>query len=150
MSGSSRSLKWGRIVLGVIVGLLVAVVGFIAAQLFWGVVLGFQLRGSPPQSALIAAYTSLGFQLVGAALAFVGGLVGGRAAARPQDTNRPVAGLITGAVLGVLLIGWRALSWSAVDLWVIAYALVAVAGGWLGAKLAARKTEEDYELAPSL
>ncbi len=39
------SLKWGRIVVGVLVGLLVAVVGYIALQLAYGLVLGFQARG---------------------------------------------------------------------------------------------------------
>jgi hypothetical protein len=150
MYASSSSLKWGRIALGVIVGVLVAVAGVMVAQLLWGVVLGFQLRGSPPQSALIAAYTSLGFQLVGALLALLGGILGGRFAAKPDDTKRTLAGLITGFILGTLLIAWRAFSWSTVDVWVIFYAVLAIAGGWIGAKLAARKTGEDYEAAPSL
>ena len=49
MSAGSSSLKWGRIVIGVIVGLLVAVVGYIAAAArLYGVVLGFQ-RGERPR-----------------------------------------------------------------------------------------------------
>ena len=150
MSTRSSSLKWGRIVIGVLVGVLVAVVGYMALQLAWGVVLGFQLRGNPPRDVLIAAFTSVAFQLLGALLALLGGIVGGRTAARPADTNRPLAGLVTGIMLGILVIAWRAISWSTVDLWVIVYGVLAIAGGWIGARLAARGAAEEYEQLPSL
>jgi hypothetical protein len=150
MSERSPSLKWGRIVLGVVVGLLVALVAYVTAQFLYGFVLGFQARGAPPQDVLIAAYTGVPFQLVGALLALLGGILGGRTAARPADTNRPVAGLITGVVLGILLVAWRAFSWSTVDVWVLLYAGLAIVGGWLGARLAARGEAEEYEQLPSL
>jgi hypothetical protein len=144
------SLKWGRIVVGVLVGLLVAVVGYIALQLAYGLVLGFQARGTPPQDVLIAAYTSVPFQLLGALLALLGGIVGGRTAARPAETNRPLAGLITGVLLAILVVAWRAFSWGTVDLWVVFYAVLAIIGGWLGGRLAARRTDEEYDEGPQL
>lgn len=150
MSAGSRSLRWGSIVKGVLVGLLVAVGAYIIAQFLYGLVLGFQARGTPPQEVLAAAFTGIPFQIFGALLAFLGGLFGGRLAARPADTNRPLAGLITGAIIGVLCIVWRAFSWSTVDVWVIVFAVLAVVGGWLGSTLAARKAAEEYEEAPSL
>jgi hypothetical protein len=143
------SLKWGRIILGVIIGFAIALVVNLLLQVGYGVVLGFQMRGAPPQDMMIAAVKSLPFQLLAALFVFLGGLVGGRFAARPAGTNRPLAGLITGVVLAILAVIWRAFSWGAADFWMLIQAILAVLGGWLGGVLAARRTEE-YDETPQL
>ena len=71
--------------------------------------------------------------------------MGGRIAARPDETNRQLAGLITGVLLAVLVVIWRAFSWGAADLWMVIQAILAVVGGWLGGRLAARRKDEEYE-----
>ena len=149
MSSGFSSLKWGRVVVGVIVGLLVGVVGNIVLQTLYGVVLGFQVRGMPPQEQMIAAIKSVPFQLMAALLILLGGFVGGRIAARPAETNHQLAGLVTGVLLAVLVAIWRVFSWGTADLWMVAQVVFAIAGGWLGGRLAARRTEE-YDESPQL
>lgn len=144
------SLKWSQIVVGVLLGFLVSVVAYIALQYAYGLVLGFQMRGAPPQETLIAAFTSVPFQLVGALLALLGGFVGGRRAARPAETNRPLAGIITGVLVGILAIAWRAFSWSTVDVWVVIFAVLAIIGGWVGGQRAGRPASGDYDESPQL
>ena len=48
---------------------------------------------------IIAAVKSPLFQLLAALFVLLGGIVGGRIAARPVETNRPLAGLVTGVLL---------------------------------------------------
>ena len=52
MSFDFSSLKWGRIVIGVIVGFVVALLVNLLLQVGYGVVLGFQMRGAPPQDMI--------------------------------------------------------------------------------------------------
>lgn len=144
------SLKWSQIAVGVLLGFLVSVVAYITLQYVYGFVLGFQMRGAPPQDVLIAAFTGVPFQLVGALLALLGGFVGGRRAARPAETNRPVAGIITGVLVGLLAIAWRAFSWSTVDVWVLIFAVLAIIGGWFGGQRAGRPASGDYDESPQL
>jgi hypothetical protein len=145
MSFDFSSLKWGRIVIGVIVGFLIALLVNLILQVGYGVVLGFQMRGAPPQEMMVAAVKSLPFQLLAALFVLLGGIVGGRIAARPAETNRPLAGLITGVLLAVLVVIWRAFSWGAADLWMLIQAVLAIIGGWIGGRLAARRKDEEYE-----
>jgi hypothetical protein len=147
MSFDFSTLKWGRIVIGVIVGFVIALLVNILLQVGYGVVLGFQMRGAPPQELIIAAIKTPVFQLLAALFVFLGGLVGGRIAARPDETNRQLAGLITGVLLAVLAVVWRAFSWGAADFWMLIQAVLAVVGGWLGGLLAARRKDEDLEAA---
>jgi tetrahydromethanopterin S-methyltransferase subunit F len=150
MSFDFSTLKWGRIIIGVIVGFVIALVVNILLQVAYGVVLGFQMRGAPPQEMIIAAVKSPLFQLLAALFVLLGGIVGGRIAARPAETNRPLAGLITGVLLAILAVIWRAFSWGAADLWMVIQAILAVVGGWLGGRLAARRTDEEYEELPHI
>ena len=150
MSFDFSTLKWGRIVIGVIVGFVIALLVNILLQVAYGVVLGFQMRGAPPQEMIIAAVKTPVFQFLTALFVFLGGLVGGRIAARPDETNRQLAGLITGVLLAILAVIWRAFSWGAADFWMLIQAVLAVVGGWLGGLLAGRRKDEDLEEAPQL
>jgi putative membrane protein (TIGR04086 family) len=94
---------------------------------------------------MVAAVKSLPFQLLAALFVLLGGIVGGRIAARPAEINRPLAGLITGVLLAVLVVIWRAFSWGAADLWMLIQAVLAIIGGWIGGRLAARRKDEEYE-----
>ena len=137
MSSDSSSIRWGRVAVGAVVGTLVAVLGLILLQLAFGVVMGFQMRGSPPQDQLIAAFGSPLFLIMAGLVALLGGVVGGRMAALPLESSHVKAGLITGVLVAVLVAFWRSISWG-VDLWVGIFAALAVLGGWIGGRLAAR------------
>lgn len=147
MSFDFSTLKWGRIVIGVIVGFVIALAVNILLQVAYGVVLGFQMRGAPPQDMIVAAIKTPAFQILAALFVFLGGLVGGRIAARPDETNHQLAGLITGVLLAILAVIWRAFSWGAADFWMLVQAILAVAGGWFGGLLAARRKDKDLETA---
>ena len=147
MSFDFSSLKWGRILIGVVVGFLIAMVVNLALQVGYGVVLGFQMRGAPPREMIIAAVKSPLFQLLAALFVLLGGIVGGRIAARPEETNRPLAGLVTGVLLAIVMVIWRAFSWGAADLWMVIQAGLAIVGGWIGGRLAARHSDEEMEAA---
>jgi len=147
MSFDFSTLKWGRIIIGVFVGFVIALVVNILLQVAYGVVLGFQMRGAPPQEMIIAAIKTPVFQLLAALFVFLGGLVGGRIAARPDETNRQLAGLITGVLLAILAVIWRAFSWGAADFWMLVQAVLAIVGGWVGGLLAARRKDEYLDAA---
>ena len=149
MSSDSSSIRWGRVAVGAIVGTLVAVLGLILLQLAFGVVMGFQMRGNPPQDQLIAAFGSPLFLIMAGLVALLGGLVGGRMAARPLESSHVKAGLITGVLVAILVAFWRSISWG-VDMWVGIFAAMAILGGWIGGRLAARRKDEDYEESPQL
>ena len=145
MSSGFSALKWGWIIAGVLVGLLVAVVLNLLIQVLYGVVIGFQLRGTPPQETLIAAYTSLPMQLVALFLAFLGGLVGGRMAGRRSEGAELLAGLIVGIVLAILVPVWRSFSWGTFDVWVVLLGVLALVGGLMGGWLAQRRVAQQLQ-----
>ncbi len=149
MSSGSSSVKWGRVVIGTLVGFLIGVVGNLILQTIYGVVLGFQARGMPPQDQMIAAIKSLPFQILAALLILLGGFIGGRMAARDAESDHLKAGLITGVLLAILVAAWRAFSWGP-DLGMGIHAVLAIVGGWLGGQLAASRTGEEYDESPQL
>jgi hypothetical protein len=149
MSSDSSSIRWGRVAVGAIVGTLVAVLGLILLQLAFGVVMGFQMRGNPPQDQLIAAFGSPLFLIMAGLVALLGGFVGGRMAALPLESSHVKAGLITGVLVAILVAFWRSISWG-VDMWVGIFAAMAILGGWIGGRRAARRRDEDYEESPQL
>jgi len=132
--------------MGAIAGTLIAIVGLILLQVVYGVVMGFQMRGSPPQEMLIAAFARLPFLVLASLFALLGGIIGGRMAALPLEGKYTVAGLITGVLVAILVAIWRSISWG-IDLWVAVYAVVAVIGGWIGGQLAERRAAREMDIA---
>jgi len=145
MSSGFSALKWGSIIAGVLVGLLVAILLNILVQVGSVVVLGFQMRGTPPPDAQAALLTGLPLQLVAVLLALLGGIVGGRFAGRRSEEAPILAGLVVGIVLAILVAGWRAFSFGGFDLWVVLLAIAALVGGWLGGWLAQRRAAKELE-----
>lgn len=147
MSLDFSALKWGRIIVGVLVGLLVAILLNMLVEIGAAVVLGFQMRGTPPLEARIALFTSLPMQLIALLLAFAGGLVGGRMAGRRSEGAEMLAGLIVGILLAILVAAWHIFSWGAFDLAAVLLAVAALAGGWLGGWLAQRRAARELQAA---
>ncbi len=146
MSLDFAHVKWGRVVIGAILGAAIAVGGYFLVSAVWGVVLGFQVRGMPPQDVMIAAIKSLPYQLLVALMVFMGGYIGGRQAGRGMEGGGLAAGLATGVLVAVLAGVWRVFSWSA-DVTLVAHVLLAIAGGTLGGWLAGRPSGEEMGYA---
>jgi hypothetical protein len=146
MSSGLSAIKWVWVVVGAIVATVAAAVLELIIQFGYGLVLGFQLRGSPPQEMLVAAFLSVPFLIVAAIAALVGALVGVRLATRRSEGAAQLAGLIGGILTGVLVVAQRALRgfpWG-LDIWTLLIVVGAVLGGWLAGLLAARRAETMY------
>jgi len=143
MSFDLSTVKWGWVVIGAIVATVVSLVLALIVQFGYGVVLGFQLRGSPPQEMLIEAFTSLPFLILGVITTLIGALVGVRMAARRSEGSAQLAGLIGGIVTAVLVLALRSYQWG-LDIWRVVDVAAAVLGGWLAGLLAARRARTSY------
>ena len=107
----------------------------------YGVVIGFQLRGAPPQDVLIEALSSMPYALLSWVWAFLGGLFGGRLGARCSEGAAQLAGLLIGIITAVLVVLiLRDFSW-----WGLTNIGVALVGGWVGGMLAGRSQEAEFE-----
>jgi hypothetical protein len=144
MSFDFSTVKWSWVVIGAIVAAVFAFAVTLAVQFGYGVVIGFQLRGTPPQEMLIAAFTSTPFIIVGIVITAIGAVVGGRMAARRSEDNPQLAGLVAGVLAAVLVLALRAWQWGVVDLWTLASVVVAVLGGWVGGWLAGRRSQTSF------
>lgn len=137
---NNSTLNWKGILIGALLGLLIGWILNITFQFVVGFVLGFQLRGTPPQEMLVAALMSWPVVLTGMALAFVGGLVGGRRGARDTEGGEIVAGLIVGISVAVVVMLWRYISGWGFDLWLVIDGVAAVVGGAVGGWLMQRRS----------
>jgi hypothetical protein len=145
MSSSVSGIKWVWVVIGAIVATVAAAALELIIQFGYGLVLGFQLRGSPPQEMLVAAFTSVPFFVVAVITALVGALIGLRIAARRSEGGAQLAGLIGGVLTAVLFVAQRALrGYPWLDIWTVLILAAAVLGGWLAGLLAARRPEAAY------
>jgi hypothetical protein len=145
MSSSLSGIKWGWVVIGALVATVVAAVLELIIQFGYGLVLGFQLRGSPPQEMLNAAFLSVPFFVVAVITALVGALLGVRMAARRSEGGAQLAGLIGGVLAAVLFVAQRALrGFPWLNVWTLLIVAAAVLGGWLAGLLAARRAQAAY------
>ena len=124
-------------VIGAIVAVVVALVLNLAIQFGYGLVIGFQLRGTPPQEMLIEPFISTPFLVVGVIVTTIAALMGGRMAARRAQENLQLTDLATGILAALLVLALRAWQWG-LDLWALPTVVVAVLGGWLGGWLISR------------
>ena len=144
MSFNLSTIKWSWVVIGAIVAIVVAFVLALVAQFGYGLVVGFQLRGTPPQEMLIEAFTSTPFLIVGVIITAIGAVVGGRMAARRSEDNPQLAGLVAGILTAILALALRAWQWGGLDFWTLPNVVVAVIGGWLGGWLVGRRSPTSF------
>ena len=142
MSFDFSTIKWSWVVIGAIVAVVVAFVLALVVQFGYGLVVGFQLRGTPPQEMLIEAFISTPFLILGAIITAIGAVIGGRMAARRSEDNPQLAGLLAGVLAAVLVIALRAWQWG--GLWTLPNAVLAVTGGWVGGWLAGRRAQTSF------
>ena len=140
MSFDFSTIKWGWVVIGAIVAIVVAIVLSLAVQFGYGVVIGFQLRGNPPQEMLMEAFASTPFLILGVITMAIGALIGGRMAARRSEDNPQLAGLVAGILLAVLILAIGA--WQGgLDIWTLPKVVLAVVGGWVSGWLVGKRSQ---------
>jgi len=140
MSFDFSKVKWSWVVIGAIVAIVVAIVLSLAVQFGYGVVIGFQLRGNPPQEMLMEAFTSTPFLILGVITMAIGALIGGRMAARRSEDNPQLAGLVAGILLAVLILAIGA--WQGgLDIWTLPKVVLAVIGGWVSGWLVGKRSQ---------
>jgi len=144
MSFKMSDIRWGRVVLGIVLALVIAVVGLIIVQALAITVRGFQLRGAPSQEEQIAIMVSPTLQIVGVLLTAVGALVGGRAAARRAEAGWQLNGLAVGIVTAVLRLIWDVLSLGGFSFWSALHLILALVGGWFGGWLVSRRAQPEF------
>ena len=138
MSLSWSKIRWGWAVLGLVLAVGVFIVVQLLISVGYGLVIGFQMRQSPPQEVLMAAFASLPFILLGAGEAGLGAYVGGRLAASKSEANPQIAGLLVGAGVAVVVVILSAVQ-GVLEVWVALYCALALVGGWLAGWLVARR-----------
>lgn len=140
MSLDFSTIKWSWAVIGTIVAIVVAIALSLTVQFGYGLVVGFQLRGAPPQEMLNEAFASTPFLILGFVTTTIGAMVGGRMAARRSEDNPQLAGLVAGILLAVLLLALGA--WQGgIDLWTLLHIILAVIGGSVGGWLVSRRNQ---------
>jgi putative membrane protein (TIGR04086 family) len=140
MSLDFSTIKWSWAVIGTIVAIVVAIALSLAVQFGYGLVVGFQLRGAPPQEMLMEAFASTPFLILGVVTTTMGAMIGGRMAARRSEDNPQLAGLVAGILLAVLLLALGA--WQGgINLWTLPHIILAVIGGSVGGWLVSRRNQ---------
>ena len=89
MSFDFSTIKWGWVVIGTIVAAVVSIVLSLVIQFGYGLVIGFQLRGAPPQEMLIEAFTSTPFLILDVITTIIGAVVGCPAVGGQSPVGRP-------------------------------------------------------------
>jgi hypothetical protein len=138
MSLSLSKIRWGWALLGLVLAVGVLIIVQLAINVGYGLVIGFQMRQAPPQEVLMAAFATLPFILLGAGEAGLGAYVGGRLAASKSEASPLSAGLLVGVGVAVVVVVLSAIQ-GALDVWVVLYCALALAGGCLAGWLVARK-----------
>jgi putative membrane protein (TIGR04086 family) len=143
MSFDFSTVKWSWVVIGTIVAAVVSIVLSLVIQFGYGLVIGFQLRGAPPQEMLMEVFTSTPFLILDLVTTVIGAVVGSRMTARRSEDNPQLAGLVVGILMAVLAIAVGA--WQGgLDLWTLPNVILAVIGGWLGGWLVGRRTQTSF------
>jgi len=132
------NIKWTWVIFSSILAFVTYIVLSIVINVGYGVVIGFQLRGSPPQEMLNEAFTSTPFAILYVFEAALGAIIGGRLAGRKGERNPQLNGLAVGIGFTAILLALHVIQ-GALDLGVLPYSAMAIAGGWLGGWLATRR-----------
>ena len=134
------NVKWGRVVLWSILGLVIIVVVpilYVTVRMF---ILGFQMGGNPgleAQKALSSGTPIMVVQFLGVALA---GFLGGRGTARKAEDSYVLNGLLAGVGIAILFMVYGLVTGGGFSLLLLALAALAIAagalGGWVGGRAA--------------
>jgi hypothetical protein len=133
------NVKWGRAILWIVLGVVIA---FAISNLFIVlamVVRGFQLRGAPPREEQVAFILSVPNNVVAVLVTALAAWLGGRATARGAEGDYTTNGLVVGVGVGLLMALYSILQRGQLSLWTPIHAVLGIAGGWLGGLLGGKK-----------
>lgn len=132
MSRALSRIRWGWVLLGVVIAVGIATFGVFVAVTGYAFHLAFQVRGAPDQE-LINRFAARTSPVLASVLMGIGALLGGLLAARK---GRPAA-VKNGVAVGVLtaLAGLIIDLSMGPDLWTALGIALAVAGGWAAGQL---------------
>jgi hypothetical protein len=136
-------IKWGRVVLWIVLGALIALLISNLFVVVAMVVRGFQLRGAPPQEEQIAFILGLPNNIVGLLTTILGGFLGGRAVARKAEGSYTLNGLFVGIGVGILVAVFYVTQRGGFSFWVPLHVVLGIAGGWLGGLAGGKKAEAE-------
>ena len=137
------NVKWGRAVLWIVLGVVIA---FAISNLFIVlamVVRGFQLRGAPPREEQVAFIVGVPNNIVAVLATALGGLLGGRATARKAEGGYSTNGLVVGVGVGILMAAYSVFQRGQFSAWTPIHAVLGIVGGYLGGLLGGRKAEAE-------
>lgn len=137
MSISLSDIRWRWVVLGIVIALVIAYGSSICVVTSYATILAFQARGAPDVAMINEFAAKIAEGLTGVFIGvgtLVGGLLAGRKAKEDAFQNGLMVGLITALIDSALSILGGFSLWSLVSL------ALAIGGGWLGGRLASRRT----------
>jgi uncharacterized membrane protein len=143
MSFNFSEVKWGRVVLWSILGLIVFLASaylYVTVRMF---ILGFQLGGNPPQEAIAEFSSGTLYKVVLFLAMALGGFLGGRAAARKAEGSYLLNGLLAGIGLTIVFTVYVAVTGGSLNLAMLLFAALAIAGGALGSWVGGRAAEAE-------
>lgn len=135
MSFSFSNIKWVWVILGELLALVIAYGSSICVVTGYAAFLGFQVRGTPDQ-ALINEFAGSNAGIITSLFVVLGTLLGGLLAGRKAELDKAQNGLLVGIITAVifLLLGIS----GDFSIWSIVGVVLALVGGWLGGRIAAR------------
>jgi hypothetical protein len=139
-----KEIKWGRVVVWIVVGTVIAVAGAVVWSVVGLLPRGFQLGGTPPREEQIAFVLGPVYNTVAALIAGLGALLGGRATARRAEGGYSLNGLFVGIGVGILGGAYSLFNRGGeFTFWPVLTAILSIGGGLLGGVLGGRKAEAE-------
>jgi putative membrane protein (TIGR04086 family) len=136
------NIKWGRVVLGIVLAIIVALVVPILYVTVRMVIIGFQ-GGSPDAEAQKEVVLSTSYAVVALVAAVLGGFLGGRLPARKAEGSYLLNGLLVGLGTAILLAVWTFVQSSSFSLGTLLHVAMAIGGSLLGGWLGGRAAEAE-------
>ncbi len=143
MSINLSNIKWGWVVLGVVIAFVIAFGSSICVVTGYATYLSFQARGAPDMT-MITEFAAKSAEGVVNIFIGVGTLVGGRLAGRKAKEDAFQNGLMVGIIATITSLVLSI--FGGFSLWAIVSFILAMGGGWLGGKLSSRGAETGTEI----
>ena len=143
MSFNFSDVKWGRVIVGIVLTAIIAIAVPVLYVVVRMVILGFQLGGNPPQEAQVEFVLSPVYAVVALLATALGGFLGGRLPARRAEGSYLLNGLLAGLGAAILLAAFAIFQYGSVSWGTLLQAVVAIGGGALGGWVGGRAAEAE-------
>jgi hypothetical protein len=136
MSFDFSKVKWGRVVLWSVLGLIIAIaipLLYVTVRMF---IIGFQIGGNPGVEVQRELSSGPLYMVIWCLAMALGGFLGGRAPARKAEGSYLLNGLLGGLGVAILFAVFLIVTGSSFSLIVLLWVVLAIAasalGGWIG------------------